>query len=202
MEGDKFREMVKVGAWYHYCMAWNIERLRIYINGQLMAQGYPKESTQLSAYGEIVIGNYRNPEAEDGFDWKSAFVGQVYGLNLFMKQLGGEDIYTMYKNGICSTKEITEYRILTWESILKLDRSNSEKGERVKYEVEIPECKEEPEPSNKWDILRKEDYFHRELTMDLYKKLISSCPYSMLSDFIGVKISDSFIKHLETCDGE
>merc|ERR1712224_1148711 len=124
---------------------------------------------------------------------------------MFAKILTEGEIKKMYGEGMCSpmNDEKFGWRQISWESILKWERN-----EKVR-EIEIPECKEDPkpdpkpEPSNKWDILRKEDYFHRELTMDLYKKLIGrTCPYNMLGDFIGVKISDNFIKHLESCDEE
>ena len=128
------------GEWVQWCGTWSLEsrQFRVYINGTLAGQlttpPGPRGEHKFSPRGTLVLGDYGDARHQaTGMN----FGGEMFGFNLFAKELTGEEIAELSTDGLCTdTPESLEtYRLIRWEDILELPRSENIQNIEIQCKV-------------------------------------------------------------------
>lgn len=116
------RLTVSKGTWFHVCLTFSSSSrfIRFYADGVLLG------SLPLSAGSAIPTGHsFTLGNIETRLDSTHAFGGEMSQLNVYAKELSGEEIKRMADAGMCSLKEDEneDVRVLKWEDMLKKIRT-------------------------------------------------------------------------------
>ena len=149
---------VPMNTWTHYCMTGSTtsNTNRVYYNGTLV--GSKKiASKSITLGGSVLLGHYIGSGSTT-----YVFGGQLFKLNMFAKELTGEEIKEMWESGMCSEVEENygRARYLKWEDILLEPRQGNVR------EVET-RCYKEEREATPWDFLYSEPFFNNIFTDQL-----------------------------------
>ena len=150
-------------TWTHYCMTWSSTTRKVYFNG-VLAGTKNTASRSMSLGGFILLGHDRGTIHEH-----EIFGGTLFKLNVFIKELSGEEVKEMWEGGLCSHKE-EEYgrdRYLKWEDILMEPRSGDVR------EVDTG-CSAVEWKMQHWNVLYNDEYFNKIFTEEMLEELRSS----------------------------
>ena len=106
-------------AWFHACLTWSSasHTAKAYVNGELR-DSYINTNESLPTGHSIVLGNWSQ------LNLRAYFGGEMMDLNLYAKELSGDEVRRMADVGMCSlaSDENEDVRLLKWEDILKKER--------------------------------------------------------------------------------
>ena len=126
---------VQTGKWFHLCTTWSLTNsgtLRVYHDGKMLREGSGK-AVSIAIGGHLVVGNDCVSGGNRGNAANYPFGGELTKLNVFSKELTGDEVKAMSDGGIGSCVESThgEDRRIRWEDILKEKRyGNINQGTR------------------------------------------------------------------------
>ena len=126
-----------MGVWVQWCGTWSLasRTFRMYINGTLASYKITDSGRKLQTGGKLVLGDYWDP-AERGQSGHK-FGGEMFGFNMFSKELTGEEIAELSTDGLCTDipERLERYRLIRWEDILKLPRRGNVQNIRRQCDV-------------------------------------------------------------------
>ena len=112
------------GVWVQWCGTWSVEsrRFRMYVNGTLASYKITDSGRRLQTGGQLVLGDYQDPVVHGTSGHN--FGGEMFGFNMFAKELTGEEIAELSKDGLCTDipERLERYRRIRWEDIILLPR--------------------------------------------------------------------------------
>ena len=123
LDGDLTSKFTSpVGTWFMYCSTWSLasRTFRVYVNGQLAGTETTPSGRKLQTGGALTVGN-RAPNSGHRFG------GELFNFNVYEKELTATEVAAMSSGGLCTEipEQLKEYRVIKWESILKLSRSGT-----------------------------------------------------------------------------
>ena len=114
---------VSKGTWFHVCFTFSSSSssMRYYADGVLLGTLQTSGSAIPTGHS-ITLGN-NDKYLTSGH----AFCGEMLQLNVYAKELSGEEIKRMADAGMCSLREDEneDVRVLKWEDILKKSRTGT-----------------------------------------------------------------------------
>ena len=136
---DKF--LTPNGAWVQWCGTWSLEsrQFRVYINGTLAGQlttpAGPWRPHKFVPGGTLVLGDFGEIARRQSTGMN--FGGEMFGFNLFAKELTGEEITELSTDGLCTDipESLETYRLIRWEDILELPRSENIQNIEIQCKV-------------------------------------------------------------------
>ena len=136
-------------TWFHVCLVWGSNgqssSISLYINGLTVYQNDTIPVGNLKQNGTLEIGGG---------------VNDIYQLNMFSRELTGEEIREMAGN-MCSTFEgLEDVRRIRWEDILR------EKRDGIVNEY-ASECGSKRTFSSLWDGLDEMSTYHKQTMQEL-----------------------------------
>ncbi|XP_063688819.1 uncharacterized protein LOC134821919 [Bolinopsis microptera] len=116
---------VPKGQWFHGCLTYSTasRSIRYYADGALLGTAQTSAGNVISTGGIFVLGSHSGNHHTSAY----AFGGEMLQLNVYAKELSGEEIKRMADAGICSTieNENEDVRVLKWEDMLKKSRTGT-----------------------------------------------------------------------------
>lgn len=123
---DKFSSTIGQGVWYHVCISWSFlgNRARVYWNGELSGETTTPSGNTIPAGQTLVIGH---DEPDNRWEDDRYFGGEMYGLNMYDRELTSDEIRDIFKRGRCSGAYnlLEDSRVLKWEDVLQQTRSGN-----------------------------------------------------------------------------
>ena len=119
----KSKLTVSKGTWFHVCFTFSSSSrsMRYYADGVLLGSLQTSGSAIPTGH-RFTLGNI-----DTRLDSMHAFGGEMSQLNVYAKELSGEEIKRMADAGMCSLKEDEneDVRVLKWEDMLKKSRTGT-----------------------------------------------------------------------------
>ena len=117
---------VPKGQWFHACLTHSSasNSMRYYADGTLLGTTQTSAGSVISTGGIFVLGSHSSGNHHTS---NYAFGGEMLQLNVYAKELSGEEIKRMADAGMCSLRkdENEDVRALKWEDILKKSRTGT-----------------------------------------------------------------------------
>jgi hypothetical protein len=177
-----------LGSWRHHCVSWSVasKTYRVYYDGELIGTKETASGSKLGMDGYMALGNEFDSYG-GGFTEQNSFGGELFKVNVFIRELTAEEIKRMFSDGMCSEVEESygRTRYLKWSDFLLEERSGNV------TEIDMG-CRTE---QSRWDVLYLESFYNKPLTNDLIQRLRTS--WDMLEDFIGATVTERFIQHFK-----
>ena len=126
------------GVWVQWCGTWSLasRTFRMYVNGTLASFKITDSGRKLQTGGKLVLGDYWD-STEHGYQIGHKFGGEMFGFNMFSKELTGEEIAELSTDGLCTDipERLERYRLIKWEDILSLPRRGNVQNIRRQCDV-------------------------------------------------------------------
>ena len=127
-----------MGVWVQWCGTWSLvsRTFRMYINGTLASFKITNSGRKLQTGGKLVLGDFWD-STENGRQIGHTFGGEMFGFNMFSKELTGEEIVELSTDGLCTDipERLERYRLIRWEDILLLPRRGNVQNIRRQCDV-------------------------------------------------------------------
>ena len=119
---------VTIGAWTHMCFTWSYltGTAKAYFNGQLVGSVTTPSGRKVVTEGYVVLGQEFN---DYGSEINYGFHGEMYKVNLFVKELSASEVKMMAEGGLCSCVEdgYGSHTVLKWEDLIVKQRTGDVK---------------------------------------------------------------------------
>ena len=108
----------------------------MYVNGTFASYKITDSGRKLQTGGKLVLGDHVDPIHYSG-STGNKFGGEMFGFNMFSKELTGEEIAELSTDGLCTDipERLERYRLIKWEDILSLPRRGNVQNIRRQCDV-------------------------------------------------------------------
>ena len=147
-------QAVPSNQWHHVCITWSYETKKsiLYYDGRAIREE-DAGSGKLTMGGTIAIGQFhKHADLRAVFFNNNFFGGELLKMNIYKRQLTGEEVGKMYTSGMCSNYEesLVADIFLRWETVLYAT-------ERHGTITEVPiTC-----PGDHWNVLYYSDFYNK-----------------------------------------